>query len=322
MLIHFIHHSFHNQTGSSQFMIDILKELGHEVTVYSRESFNVSIGDAIPDLYVLWQADRLLPILKEKQIPILCIPMLDDALPLTVAHFRSVKLVKFVSFSITLHRFLVLSGCNSSYIQFWPKIEEVDTVKDHSIFFWERNPSHLNLNDIIRNLKDLDIPILVRQRPDPHDQLIVTLREGNDKITFLEDRWTTREEFIDLVSKSQVFISPRPWEGIGLSFLEAMALGCCVLAFNNPTMNEYIKSGKTGILIKNRTAPFDLSDAKEIGIRARDIARQGSLNFQKSAFEFFSIAIDAALNGATQRRFKLLPSNLTLRKYIFLKRLR
>src|SRR6202012_2876394 len=40
-------------------------------------------------------------------------------------------------------------------------------------------------------------------------------------------------------------------EGVGITFLEAMARGCAVVAYDAPTMNEYIESGKTGVLLPN-----------------------------------------------------------------------
>ena len=46
------------------------------------------------------------------------------------------------------------------------------------------------------------------------------------------------------------YIAPRVYEGIGMSFLEAMARGRCVVAADHPTMNEYIEHGKTGFLFQ------------------------------------------------------------------------
>ena len=46
-----------------------------------------------------------------------------------------------------------------------------------------------------------------------------------------------------------VVIAPRRKEGIGMAFLEAMAMGKCVVAHNDATMNEYIVDGESGILV-------------------------------------------------------------------------
>lgn len=50
------------------------------------------------------------------------------------------------------------------------------------------------------------------------------------------------------IQKSALYFAPRKYEGIGMSFLEAMASGRCVIAPDYPTMNEYIKNGETGYL--------------------------------------------------------------------------
>jgi hypothetical protein len=57
-------------------------------------------------------------------------------------------------------------------------------------------------------------------------------------------------EYLDLLSRSQVFLAPRKMEGIGMIFLEAMASGSAVIASDAPTMNEYIRQGENGFLLR------------------------------------------------------------------------
>lgn len=57
------------------------------------------------------------------------------------------------------------------------------------------------------------------------------------------------EEYLRLLAKTNLYIAPRWFEGIGLTVTEALASGCVVLANNAPTMNEYIVDGKTGIFL-------------------------------------------------------------------------
>jgi hypothetical protein len=88
-------------------------------------------------------------------------------------------------------------------------------------------------------------------------------------------------------------VAPRIIEGVGLVQLEAMARGACVIAFDAPTMNEYIRSRDNGILMRDplwarlvfnrrwtRRGPFALShhhpwmrfaslDPRRLGARAR-----------------------------------------------------
>ena len=65
-----------------------------------------------------------------------------------------------------------------------------------------------------------------------------------------QSEWfSTRKDYLSAISKAEVFFAPRIREGIGLSFLEAMAYGACVVAPDLPTMNEYIIHGKTGLFM-------------------------------------------------------------------------
>ncbi|MBK8020937.1 MAG: glycosyltransferase [Chloroflexi bacterium] len=60
------------------------------------------------------------------------------------------------------------------------------------------------------------------------------------------------DSYLRKLSEANVFIAPRAYEGVGLSFLEALASGCAVLAYNAPTMNEYITHLHDGFLLKNK----------------------------------------------------------------------
>ena len=63
------------------------------------------------------------------------------------------------------------------------------------------------------------------------------------------DEFLAREDYLRRVSRCEVMVAPRRKEGIGMVFLEAMAMGKCVVAHNDATMNEYIEDGETGILV-------------------------------------------------------------------------
>ena len=50
--------------------------------------------------------------------------------------------------------------------------------------------------------------------------------------------------------RAGIYFAPRLYEGIGISFLEAMAMGKAVVAPDNPTMNEYVTHNVNGFLYK------------------------------------------------------------------------
>lgn len=63
---------------------------------------------------------------------------------------------------------------------------------------------------------------------------------------------TTRNKHLELIKESNLYIAPRLAEGIGMTFLEAMARGCAVLAYDAPTMNEYIHHKHNGYLFNTQ----------------------------------------------------------------------
>jgi glycosyltransferase involved in cell wall biosynthesis len=80
-----------------------------------------------------------------------------------------------------------------------------------------------------------------------------------------------RHQYLSLVNKSNLFIAPRYYEGVGVTFLEALARGCVVFSANSPTMNEYIFHKTTGYLLKG-------SSEDNIGLR---IAQKFKRAFKK-----------------------------------------
>lgn len=58
----------------------------------------------------------------------------------------------------------------------------------------------------------------------------------------------SRTEYLEFVSRSNLYIAPRVIEGVGLSFLEAMTQGSLVFMYDGATMNEYIRHKQTGYL--------------------------------------------------------------------------
>lgn len=64
-------------------------------------------------------------------------------------------------------------------------------------------------------------------------------------------KFERRVDYFDMLKRCNVYLAPRSLEGVGMTFLEAMASGCAVMAYNAPTMNEYIDSEVDGFLFTN-----------------------------------------------------------------------
>ena len=70
-------------------------------------------------------------------------------------------------------------------------------------------------------------------------------QEGN--ITILHGT-VPREELVQMYQESDVAVLPSKWEGLGLTFLEAISCGLPILTVDAPPMNEFVKNRETGFL--------------------------------------------------------------------------
>ena len=95
--------------------------------------------------------------------------------------------------------------------------------------------------------------------------------------TWFEDK----KELLELLEQSNVYFAPRHEEGIGQSFLEAMARGLCVIAPDNGTMNEYIINGL--LYSPDHLAPLDFSRWAELGGNARKSVEYGAARWREQA---------------------------------------
>lgn len=96
------------------------------------------------------------------------------------------------------------------------------------VFLWERG-------EITRSVAEKLFP--------PSDGYVFDVKRADE---FLE-----RDAYLARIAKCGIVIAPRRKEGIGMAFLEAMAMGKCVVANDDATMNEYIENGENGILFSS-----------------------------------------------------------------------
>ena len=65
---------------------------------------------------------------------------------------------------------------------------------------------------------------------------------------------TDRQTYFHTTREANIYIAPRSVEGVGLTFIEALSRGSAVVAYDGPTMNEYIRHKKNGYLCGNAYA--------------------------------------------------------------------
>jgi glycosyltransferase involved in cell wall biosynthesis len=181
-----------------------------------------------------------------------------------------------------MNRLLSSYGLATLGVQYFPEAQAESPPHRSTAglrgFFWPRTPS-IDWKIIKGLIGDTAFDHLnIHWTPDIHGDL--SEQVGQDEL--LSGRisissWTgDREQYFHHLSQSNVFFASRTAEGIGMSFLEAMALGICVVAPNAPTMSEYIQHGVNGILYDPKSpAPVDFSRVRELGAAALVSTLQG-----------------------------------------------
>jgi glycosyltransferase involved in cell wall biosynthesis len=250
-------------THSSDFFIALLRDLFGEVTVIPHERAWIDLPKAHWDLVIDYQkryspeeleafgADRMV-----------LVPMYDDC-PVDEAYWSRYRAFKVLCFSSTLGTALSSYGLEALGARYYPEVPDcaIDW-KGLRGFFWPRLPSidWSLVEKLVAGTVFERMQLHGDQAPEPDDPRI-------ERSSWFADQ----AEYRACLERANVYFAPRPLEGIGLSFIEAMAMGHCVVAPDRPTMNEYIRDGENGLLYDpENPRPLDFSRARELGRAARE----------------------------------------------------
>ncbi len=281
----YIDHAFHNKTKSTQFLQEMFKSK-YDVTKFDfdpyKESFakfeslsgqkfdNVVIFQIMPDItklskYIKWNK-------------IAFFPMYDDTPKLNNAIWDKYRECNIINFSKTLHENCKKYGLSSYYIQYFPKPKKKLNMGDEkSVFLWQRrekiNPKTVEKVIGIENINFL----YHHQVPDPEQKLILPSKNFEGKV-HVSTWFDSKDEMDKYMQKCAIYFSPRELEGIGMSFQGAMAIGRCVIAPNNPTMNEYIKNGVNGYL-------YDLKHPHKITIKDIRLIQENARRYIEDGYK-------------------------------------
>ena len=283
----YIGHSYHDKTKSTVFLIDYLKEF-FEVEVILDESW---LGKPYPDLsfidesYVGVIFFQLLP---SKEIlddinneNIIYFPMYDMSGRLEHSYWNNCRNLKIINFSRTLHNKLDKWGLKSMYVQYFPKLRDFIPGKKDETFFWQRL-TMININLLEKVFGSQKLKMHMHKAIDPDQNFIDPTEEQEKKYQINYSKWfDTREEMQDVFKEKGIYVAPREYEGIGMSFLEAMAMGKAVISVDNPTMNEYIRHGENGYL-------FDLKNPKEIDLSKIEEVQKNTYKYMQEGYEKWS----------------------------------
>jgi phosphatidylinositol alpha-1,6-mannosyltransferase len=107
--------------------------------------------------------------------------------------------------------------------------------------------------DVLRQLPDAKL-VIVGDGPE-QDSLEGQARELGirDRVIFAGRR--PRSQTAALLAGSDVFVSVYDYSNVGNALLEAMAMGCCVVAFDSGRTREVVLDGRTGRLLRAEDLP-------------------------------------------------------------------
>ena len=291
----FIGHEFHKKTKSSDFLQKLLAEK-YEVETFYINPYKISETDFTHitgktfDLLILWQVmpslEGLRKYIRFKQCAFF--PMYDNTKTLNSHLWNEYKNCNIINFSKAFHKTCQDGGLSSYYIQYFPKPAEIiDEGDEKSIFFWQRSDkiTTRTLQKVI-DTKGIET-VYLHKSIDPKNKFIPTSKNLERKVVY-SSWFDTKEDMQKYIQKSALYFAPRRYEGIGMSFLEAMASGRCVIAPDYPTMNEYIKNGETGFLYNlKKTERLTLSNIREIQKNTAEYIKQGYEKWEKEKYKIF-----------------------------------
>lgn len=299
MRVAFVDHSFHQKTLSSRFFLELIRA-NWTVEVILDHSWDRSVQPAAApdfepddyDIIIIYQAHEFFNRIKHQHRNIVFVPMYDAMIWGGQFFWRDVfNQSKVVSFSWKLHEEVMRRNPYSAPFQYFPDPAQYEPiVPDREAlraFFWYRTKAigPQRVFDLCRG-QTLET-LTIHHAPDPHqDGLASWSCPAHIRHLELTGWFESERDYLEMVRRHAVFFAPRVLEGIGMSFLEAMALGQCVVAPDAPTMNEYISNGTNGLLYPlERPGALDLSRYREIGARARDSVERGFTRWQASQSE-------------------------------------
>lgn len=286
MRIAVIDHSYHKKTRSTDFVYDLLREIG-TLTRYDCDHWRGGAPLKASDLHA--KSKDLIVFLQQIYAPQLLrrfgsaaqtilIPMYDNVVDWKPKKWRKFRAFPIISFSRKLHDVVTAEGCLSFPVRYFPDSgapaarPPTNGGEGWTVFFWERQAA-VSWPLVRQLLAGVPIrQVFYKHYPDPGWSPDQIPEEDLRRFNVQRVGWLpSKEDSLKLMHESDIFIAPRMFEGIGMAFLEAMAAGKLVIAPNQGTMNEYIVHGYNGLL-------YDPSNPKPIlmNVDVRGIARRAA----------------------------------------------
>lgn len=287
MRVAFFGLGYHAKTGSSRFVLDLLERHATVDTFFAEADvaavrraaagFDENAYDAI----VIWQLHEAFALLSGRHPNVTFAPMYDAMWRGGAFTWKpSFSRAKILCFSWALAAEVSRHAPVHHRVQYAPDPASVEPVTDFDTLrgvLWYRRRA-IPPEAVFALTRGTPFASLtIHDAPDPGHEAPFPDAAPAHIGRLVRTAWSADgSAFAGALAAANVFFAPRPLEGIGMAFLEAMAAGMCVVAPDAPTMNEYISHGTNGLLhAPGNLAPLDFSDARGIGARARESIQRG-----------------------------------------------
>ncbi len=195
-------------------------------------------------------------LLSDPTSKVVWIPMWDNVHGNSQAWWQALpKHLRVVCFSTALYKQVRQAGLPSIHLTYFKDSERFKpaTWDKRVIYYWNR--TGLIGPDFLRKLciaTGAD-KLIFRSDLDPGVPQKMYYELGNKLGPSMVEtvHEMDQQKYLEVVQESNIYFAPRSVEGVGMTFIEAMARGAAVIAYNAPTMNEYIKHNRTGYLCDN-----------------------------------------------------------------------
>ncbi len=292
--IAYLDHSYHRTTRSTTFLPEILRRHGHEVDLFWDDAWQGGAPvawDAVRghDVVIMFQSfcapDQAH--FRQSHPNVIYIPMLDQfgiwqgPVYNLSGFWEPFQGSKVLNFSNAVHGMATGFGIVSHCVRYYQPVADAPVPARPGLhgFFWLRREAQLPwrvIRQLIAGSTFDSFHLHLAVDPGTEPATLPTAEEiARHRIT--TSTWFENKADLQAVmDRANVYFAPRLEEGIGQSFLEAMARAQCVVAPDQGTMNEYILPGFNGLLY-DAQAPqaLDFSSAEALGARARDSAISG-----------------------------------------------
>lgn len=293
MRVLFIDLAYHTKTKSADFFLEILRSAFDVETHYYDVQYQTNIPQEKvdrADVVIMWEAVLGRRFFAIPGKPCIYVPMYDGEWGSRALWKRIARSgCRVVSFSDKISTLAKCGGVPDNDIlelrYAYNPADFPDSAGDPDIVaLWERG--FFSFSD----LKKLFPPkffkkVILFRRPQP-DLVYESISESDRReynVEINDAPFLPKADYVRLLREPGVYVAPRPKEGIGMSFLEQLAMGKCVIVHDDGTMNEYVKDGVNGIVRNFYGVPKPVTREDILTIRKNvlEVARRQYDRWQK-----------------------------------------